>query len=78
MGSTLESTFLKKLRVACFAIFVCWRNYVQKWILGFACFCMDCHATAIALARNDRKKAESVKVDSKENAQDSVIASFVR
>ena len=51
---------------------------MQKWILGFACFCMDCHATAIALARNDRKKAESVKVDSKENAQDSVIASFVR
>ena len=49
---------------------------MQKWILGFACFCMDCHATAIALARNDRKKAESVKVDSKENAQDSVIASF--
>ena len=48
---------------------------MQKWILGFACFCMDCHATAIALARNDRKKAESVKVDSKENAQDSVIAS---
>ncbi len=27
---------------------------------------MDCHATAIALARNDRKKAESAKVDSRE------------